>query len=130
MLRCVSGLSNKAYQCMCMCLLMCACRTCIAHTGAWHHVKAWHQVKACLCACLCLSVQDMPRLQSEFGIAAHSVVDTQLCYMMLELVQRQQGLHVPGKQLQRKRLEVLLSAYGLSHPNKKDIVMQTKTNHA
>jgi hypothetical protein len=72
--------------------------------------------------------QDLPLLQAEFGLSPASVIDTQLCYMMLEAVRQQQGLHVKGRQLMRRRLEVLLGAYGLSHPNKMDIVALSRAN--
>jgi hypothetical protein len=73
-------------------------------------------------------LQDMPLLQAEFGLSAANVIDTQLCFMMLQAVRQQQGLIVKGRPLLRRRLEVLLAAYGLSHPNKMDVVALSRAN--
>jgi hypothetical protein len=70
----------------------------------------------------------LPLLQGEFGLSPANVIDTQLCYMMLEAVRQQAGLHVRGRQLMRRKLQVLLGAYGLSHPNKMDVVTLSRGN--
>ncbi|WIA28442.1 hypothetical protein OEZ86_010986 [Tetradesmus obliquus] len=71
--------------------------------------------------------QDLPLLRSEFGLSAANVIDSQLAFMLLEAVQQQQGLHVRGRPQLRRRLEVLLAAYGLAHPNKMEVVAMTKS---
>ncbi|WIA08380.1 hypothetical protein OEZ85_007819 [Tetradesmus obliquus] len=71
--------------------------------------------------------QDLPLLHSEFGLSAANVIDSQLAFMLLEAVQQQQGLHVRGRPQLRRRLEVLLAAYGLAHPNKMEVVAMTKS---
>jgi hypothetical protein len=71
-------------------------------------------------------MQDLPQLHAEFGLSVVNVIDTQLCFMMLEAVRQQQGLRMHGRPLLRRRLEVLLGAYGLSHPNKMEVVALSK----
>lgn len=87
------------------------------------HSLKQKRVPAATSCCL----QDLPLLRSEFGLSAANVIDSQLAFMLLEAVQQQQGLHVRGRPQLRRRLEVLLAAYGLAHPNKMEVVAMTKS---
>ncbi|KAF6264404.1 hypothetical protein COO60DRAFT_1457557 [Scenedesmus sp. NREL 46B-D3] len=69
------------------------------------------------------SLQDLPLLQSQFGLSAVNAIDTQLCYIALNAARQRQGLHVQGRPLMRRKLEGLLGAYGLFHPNKMDVAV-------
>lgn len=66
--------------------------------------------------------QDVARLAARpFNIVNNNVIDTQRCFLLLEAHRAQLGLAAPPQML-RRRLDVLLSCYGLQHTNKLDIV--------
>ncbi|KAF6251753.1 hypothetical protein COO60DRAFT_1644678 [Scenedesmus sp. NREL 46B-D3] len=54
--------------------------------------------------------QDLPLLQSQFGLSAVNAIDTQLCYIALDAARQRQGLHVQGRPLMRRKLRLWLTA--------------------